>query len=79
MPPANSRSARNSTTPRRFPKGWQPCANPGHWGFADATGKIIINPQFDEAKSFTNGVAWVKTGQFGYVDQTGKYVWNPTK
>ena len=40
----------------------------------------VINPQFDEAGSFSDGLAQVKAGgRFGYIDATGKYVWNPSK
>ncbi|MCU0231682.1 MAG: WG repeat-containing protein, partial [Acidobacteria bacterium] len=51
------------------------------YGFVDKNGKIAINPQFDEAKPFENGLAHVKLGrgQWGYVDKTGKFIWNPTK
>jgi len=52
----------------------------GRWGFVGSGGKIAINPQFDEVKSFTNGLAWIKTGgRFGYVDAGGKYIWSPSK
>jgi hypothetical protein len=48
-------------------------------GFIDKTGKIIINPQFDDAWGFREGLAKVWIGKkLGYVDKTGKYVWNPT-
>jgi hypothetical protein len=51
----------------------------GHWGFVDASGKVAINPQFDEAAGFTNGLARVKAGgRYGYVNATGKYIYNPT-
>jgi hypothetical protein len=43
-------------------------------------GKIVINPQFDEAAPFADGLARVKAGGcIGYIDPTGKYVYNPTK
>jgi hypothetical protein len=46
----------------------------------DKTGKFVVNPQFDEAMSFDNGLARVKfSHKTGYVDLTGKYVWNPAK
>jgi len=51
----------------------------GRWGFVDKTGKFIINPQFDEAASFTNDVARVRTGgRYGYVDPSGKFVFSAT-
>ncbi len=45
----------------------------------DATGKIVINAQFNEAMPFVNGLARVKvSGKFGYVDTAGKYIILPT-
>lgn len=42
-------------------------------GYIDKTGKIIINPQFDTAGAFNEGIAIVSTGgKFGYIDKTGK-------
>ena len=39
----------------------------GRWGFVDKTGKVVINPQFDDAGSFSDGLAVIKLGgQFGY-------------
>ena len=47
----------------------------GHWGFVNPSGKMVINPQFDEAASFTNTLAQVKVGgRTGYIDASGKYV-----
>ena len=49
------------------------------WGFIDKNGKWTINPQFDEAMPFSDGLAQVKIGRkIGYVDTDGKYAWNPT-
>jgi hypothetical protein len=40
----------------------------------------VINPQFDEAAPFADGLARVKTGgRYGYINDSGKYVWNPSK
>src|ERR1035441_6646417 len=46
------------------------------------TGQIVINPQFDGADAFSEGLAAVrigddKTGKWGYIDKAGKYVINP--
>ena len=30
------------------------------WGFVDSKGKIIIKPQYEDAKSFSNGMGAVK-------------------
>src|SRR5665647_783442 len=45
----------------------------------ETTGKIVINPQFDGAGPFSDGVAVVrvgddKTGKYGYIDKQGKIV-----
>ena len=51
----------------------------GRWGFVDKNGKYVINPQFDEAASFNEGLARVKVSRkIGYVDENGRYIWNPT-
>jgi hypothetical protein len=43
------------------------------------SGALAINPQFDDAMGFTNGLARVKSsGRFGYVDAAGKLVYSPT-
>ena len=50
----------------------------GRWGFIDKAGKIVINPQFDDAMSFTNGMSRVRlSGKTGYIGPDGKYIWNP--
>ena len=56
----------------------------GKWGYIDKTGKYVVNPQFDEVWSFSEGLAGViigdwKTSKWGYIDKTGKYIWEPTK
>ena len=51
----------------------------GRWGFIDKTGKMVINPQFDEVESFSGGRARVKNEtRIGYIDVTGNYVSNPS-
>lgn len=46
----------------------------GKWGFADK-GNIIIEPQFDEAKSFCSNVAAVRSGDtWGYINKNGKLI-----
>lgn len=40
------------------------------WGFADAEGNVVIEPQYEEAKSFSNGLAAVKeNGCWGFVNR----------
>jgi len=48
----------------------------GRYGFVDKTGTYVINPQFDDAYCFSDGVAPVRignvqTGKWGYIDTTG--------
>ena len=48
------------------------------YGFIDRAGKMVINPQFDEATSFSEGLAAVLlSGKYGFIDRTGKMVINP--
>ena len=48
----------------------------GKDGFIDKTGKYVINPQFDIAFDFSEGLAgiWIG-GKRGYIDKTGKIVY----
>lgn len=42
------------------------------------SGELVVNPQFDDAGPFSEGLALVKVGnEYGYVDEAGKYVINP--
>ena len=50
----------------------------GTYGYIDTTGRYVINPQFDGAWDFHEGLASVKLGdKYGYIDTTGRYVINP--
>jgi hypothetical protein len=40
----------------------------GKWGYIDATGKLVIVPQFAEASIFTEGLAAVCVGRCDYVE-----------
>jgi serine/threonine protein kinase len=45
------------------------------WGFSDVNKKIIIEPKYDFAQPFSEGLAAVKLNdKFGYIDKTGKEV-----
>jgi WG containing repeat len=45
------------------------------WGFANAAKTIIINPKYDEARWFAEGLAAVKVGaKWGYINTAGKFV-----
>lgn len=46
------------------------CIN-GKWGFTDSEGNIVIEPQFEEAKSFSCNIAPVKINdKWGYMSKT---------
>lgn len=41
----------------------------GKWGFVDRTGKIVIEPQYDSARSFSHGMAAISiNGEWGFID-----------
>jgi serine/threonine protein kinase len=45
------------------------------WGFSDKDGKILIEPKYDYADPFEDGMANVKYGKkTGFVDQTGREI-----
>ena len=47
----------------------------GKFGYVDRKGNVVIEPQFDNAKSFSEGLAWAeKDGRTGYIDHTGVFV-----
>jgi hypothetical protein len=51
-------------------------------GYIDKTGKVVIEPQFDRALNFSEGLAAVRAGEngilkWGYVDKTGAWVIQP--
>jgi hypothetical protein len=42
------------------------------WGFIDRQGTIVIEPSFDAAESFSQGLAKVKVGdKWGFIDRQG--------
>lgn len=44
----------------------------GLWGFIDNTGKMCIQPQYEDAKAFINGLAAIKKdGLWGYITAEG--------
>lgn len=48
------------------------------YGYINEKGEIVINPQFDNAGMFINGLAPVKINdKYGFIDKYGKYVINP--
>ena len=49
----------------------------GAWGFADKDGNIVIDYQYTDAYSFSNGVAAVRIGSYwGYISQRNEIVIN---
>lgn len=45
------------------------------WGFVDSEGKVILEPTYEEARSFLNGIAAVKeNGKWGFIDINGNVV-----
>jgi hypothetical protein len=56
-----------------------PVAIGNRFGYIDKSGNMVINPQFDRAGDFENGLAPVWLGdRQGYINRSGKYVWLPT-
>ena len=50
----------------------------GKWGFIDESGHFFINPIYDDARSFSDGLAAVKVGNhWGYIDDQGREVFPP--
>ncbi|MGB5968007.1 MAG: WG repeat-containing protein [Spirulinaceae cyanobacterium] len=50
------------------------------WGYIDATGEIVIKPQFYQVRSFSGGLAPFNQeleGKWGYIDTTGKIAITP--
>jgi hypothetical protein len=48
------------------------------WGFIDKTGKVIVTPKYDDAMSFSEGLARVLlNGKVGLIDKTGKEIVPP--
>jgi hypothetical protein len=50
----------------------------GKTGFRDLDGNIVIEPKFDMAEMFSEGLSAVEVDKkWGYIDTTGKYVLQP--
>lgn len=49
--------------------------NNNKWGFVNEEGKIVIEPQYDNAKSFSYGLAAVYSkGKWGFIDKNNEVV-----
>lgn len=47
----------------------------GKWGYRDRKGNVVIQPEYDDAFEFCEGLACVeKDGKLGYIDKEGKLV-----
>ena len=45
------------------------------WGFADTKGNVLIAPEYEGAKSFSNQIAAVASdGKWGFIDMDNKLV-----
>lgn len=50
----------------------------GKWGFVNVNGEIVIEPEFEDARSFSNGFAAVKKdGKWGFIDAQNNIVIEP--
>ncbi len=50
----------------------------GKWGFINSNGKIVINCQFDEVGSFSEGLAPIRLDTlWGFIDSTGQIIIKP--
>lgn len=50
----------------------------GKYGFCDMSGKVVITPQFNESKHFSEGLCAVYDGsKWGFINKDGKYEINP--
>ena len=49
------------------------------FGFMDASGKVVIKPQFESVGYFKDGIAWAKTtdGMVGYIGTEGEWTITP--
>jgi hypothetical protein len=49
-----------------------PVLQEGKWGYIDIDGNMVIEPRFDEAYEFSEGLAGVNiNGKYGYIDDKG--------
>lgn len=58
-----------------FGEGFAPVMINNKWGYMDQNGEIVIEPQFDEAEKFDNGLARVRNGwQSHTIDKAGNLI-----
>ena len=50
----------------------------GKWGFVSCEGEVVIEPQYQQATSFSSGYAAVmQDGMFGYIDLENRFIIEP--
>lgn len=55
--------------------GYAACKINGKWGFVGMDGELLIEPQYEDARSFSNGLAGVKNGEYwSFIDMTNETV-----
>ncbi|HLO48926.1 MAG TPA: WG repeat-containing protein [Kamptonema sp.] len=68
----------NETPPEPFPEGLQPKFSEGKWGYIDRSDNWVIQPQFNRANNFKDGLASIMIGnKWGWIEKTGKVVIEP--
>ena len=71
-------SKKESKSDKKESVGLFPVVLGGKTGFINRDGKLVINPQFDDARNFYEGLALVSNGgKAGYIDKEGKNIINP--
>lgn len=61
-----------------FSEGLVPAKQNGKWGYLDARGNFVIEPQFKQAHQFSEGLAAVQIGEkWGFIDHSGHVVIAP--
>lgn len=61
-----------------MPNSYAAVKKDGKWGFMDENGKMVIEPQFEDARSFCNDYAAVaQDGEWGFINSKGTIVIEP--
>lgn len=57
---------------------WKVFFDNGYFGFKDQNDSVVIEPKFDLALDFKNGIARiVQDGKYGLIDKNGKFIIEP--